>query len=76
MLSAEINTLTLDGARLERLTRNARPDLRPAFSPDGRQLAYNPMPHPERDRNEIIVMNADGSAPRRLAATEGETDTP
>lgn len=56
----------------------------PAWSPDGRRIAFVSG----RDRNgeicfhecstsgEIYVMNADGSAPVRLTADEGDDDSP
>jgi Tol biopolymer transport system component len=43
-------------------------DLRPRFSPDGRHIVFTSR----RDRDyEIYVMNADGSAPRRLTRSRG-----
>ena len=50
------------GAR--RLTSNPAIDASPAWSPDGRRIAFSST---RDDRNgEIYVMNADGTAPTRL----------
>jgi Tol biopolymer transport system component/DNA-binding winged helix-turn-helix (wHTH) protein len=48
---------------LVRLTNNSAMDLRPVWSPDGRRIAFSS----NRDgKNEIYVMDADGSNVRRL----------
>jgi Tol biopolymer transport system component len=59
----EIYVVNADGSRLRRLTHRQGGDSRPAWSPDGRHIAFRSM----RDGNpEIYVMNADGSGQRNL----------
>ncbi len=55
----EIWVAHADGSRPQRLTRSPGPDLSPAWSADGRQLAWS------RDR-EIWTMRADGGGKRRV----------
>ena len=55
--------MNADGSGLTRLTDNLADDRFPAWSPDGRRMAFTS----DRDGNkEIYVMNADGSAQTRL----------
>jgi TolB protein len=71
----EIYAMDADGSNARNLTRNPLNDGRDgglAWSPDGRRIAFGT----NRDRNpsrrgqaEIYVMNADGSALRRLTRT-------
>jgi TolB protein len=67
-----------DGLGLRKLSRSPRNDYDPAWSPDGRMIAFqgrrDPPPESERDacplrrceRQEIYVVDADGSRLRRL----------
>ena len=57
----EIYVARADGSRVQRLTRSPGPDLSPAWSTGGKQLAWS------RDR-EIWTMRADGSGKRRVVA--------
>ena len=60
---AEIYVINADGSGKRRLTRNAGCDFGPAWSPDGRKIAFS------RGANlhqQVYVMNADGSGQRRL----------
>lgn len=53
---------------MTRLTANESLDAYPAWSPDGRRLAFTST----RDGNaEIYVMNADGSGQTRLTVNDG-----
>jgi TolB protein len=55
--------MNADGTGEQRLTDNASFDGRPAWSPDGRRIAFESNRDGER---EIYVMNADGSAQVRV----------
>ena len=69
----ELYTVDADGKDEKRLTSELAYDLHPAWSPDGKQIAFASG---RSGRQKIHVMNADGSAseeadrrrvPRRLA---------
>jgi len=61
----EIYLINADGSGLTRLTNSPGWDDQPAWSPDGRQLAFVS----DRDGDpEIFVMNADGSDLRQLTS--------
>jgi Tol biopolymer transport system component len=58
-----------DGTNLRRLTRNKAEDWFPAWSPDGKRIAFSS----NRDGNhEIYVMDADGSDQKRLTNNNAE----
>jgi dipeptidyl aminopeptidase/acylaminoacyl peptidase len=64
----EIYTVSPDGLGLTALTSNAVSDGAPAWSPDGRSIAFVSF----RDGNyEIYVMGADGTNPTRLTDDAG-----
>ncbi len=54
-----------DGSGQKRLTTNAATDYAPAFSPDGKKIAFVSR-RGEGNDEEIFVMNADGSRQRNL----------
>jgi Tol biopolymer transport system component len=60
----EIYTVDPDGSRLRRLTRDVRDDYAPAFSPDGRSIAFVRG----AERPELFLMGADGGGVKRLVA--------
>jgi len=65
--------MNADGGAPTRLTKNTAVDQSPAWSRDGRRIAFTS----DRDGNrEIYVMNADGSGQTRLTHDPAEDDTP
>ena len=62
-----------DSSSPRNLTQNPAKDVRPAWSPDGRRIAFVSL----RDGNsEIYVMNADGSGKRNLTRDRAKDDLP
>jgi TolB protein len=55
----EVFAMSGDGGRLRRLTRDRSSDLSPAWSPDGREIAY-------QSDSGISIIKADGRGSRRL----------
>jgi len=67
--NTDVYVINADGSGQRRLTRAPRDDFVPAWSPDGRKIAFVS----KRDGNaEIYVMNTDGSEQRNL--TRSPTD--
>jgi TolB protein len=70
----EIFVINADGSGLRRLTRNAAPDGRAAWSPDGRRIAFLSWRH--GTGADVFVMNADGSDQRNLTRKPGNEVDP
>jgi Tol biopolymer transport system component len=60
---SDIYVMNADGSGTRKLTHNARQNAEPAWSPDGRKIAFRSTRNGNRD---IYVMNADGSGKRNL----------
>jgi len=65
-----IYLITPDGRRSERLTDGATIDFRPAWSPDGRTIAYVAYPRTDADAMDsgVFVIATDGTGKRRVDA--------
>lgn len=71
--SADIYVINSDGNGETRLTTQAGLDVDPAWSPDGRRLAFTS----DRDGNrEIYLMKADGTSPARLTSEPASDHSP
>jgi Tol biopolymer transport system component/erythromycin esterase-like protein len=69
---SEIFTMRSDGSNLTRLTEDTARVNRPAWSPDGKHIAY--VRREWSTNLEIYVMNADGSDPFRLTYNLKDND--
>lgn len=64
----ELFSVDVDGSHELRLTNSAGLDWLPAWSPDGRRIAFT---HDDGDATRIYVMNADGTGRARVSAVPG-----
>jgi TolB protein len=64
----EIYLMKADGSSQTRLTNNPATDFQPAWSPDGKKIAFT-------SPAEVYVMNADGSSPTRLTYSRPDWDS-
>ena len=69
----EVYVMNADGSAQRNLTRNAAGDNSPAWSPDGRKLAFV---RKRAGNTEVYVMNADGSAQRNLTRNAAGDNSP
>lgn len=69
---AELYIADSDGANLRQLTDNGRSNYLPAWSPDGRQIAYVSGGRGGFDSHEIYVINADGSGDTNLTVNDAQ----
>jgi Tol biopolymer transport system component len=69
----EIYVMNADGTGITRLTNDAALDLYPAYSPDGRRIAFvSTRDHPDGTNNtDLYVMDADGTNVTRLTSQDG-----
>ena len=72
--SLEIYSMNPDGTGVSRLTDSPGVDYAPAWSPDGKRVAFVSVRH-DPD-GEIYVMNADGSGVQRVTVSEGVDGAP
>jgi TolB protein len=63
----------ITGNQIRQLTQTEGANENPTWSPDGRFLAFTST---RNKKSELFVMDADGSAPHRLADIPGSTFTP
>lgn len=69
MVTGEIYVMNAGGSNQTRVTNNQHPDGHPAFSPDGKRLAFVSRPRivgEELSSWNIYTMNADGSEVTRV----------
>ncbi len=64
--NGEIYLMNSDGKRVRRLTKHPQFDSSPAWSPNGKKIAYISFRGEPKPRPEIYVMNADGTNPINL----------
>jgi len=69
--NGEVYLLSADGATFVNLTDNPADDASPAWSPDGRKIAFS---SDRTGTHHIFLMNADGSGITQLTNGEFETD--
>jgi Tol biopolymer transport system component len=77
----EIYTINADGSEQTRLTNDPAIENMPAWSPDGKRIAFTSSRDATTDGNvgiyiEIYVMNADGSQPTRLTSNLAQDESP
>ena len=65
--SAEIYEINLDGSNRKKLTQNHFRDQSPNYSPDGNKIVFTSK---RTGKNEIFIMNADGTEVKQLTETE------
>ena len=69
----DVFLVDVTGNQIRQLTHGEGANENPAWSPDGRFLAFTST---RNQRAELFIMDADGSAPHRLADVPGNTTTP
>jgi Tol biopolymer transport system component len=70
--NAEIFVMNANGSGKTNLTRNAASDAEPAFSPDGKYIAFSSDRADAQGQSDIWKMGADGSNPTRLTVPTTE----
>ena len=75
--NSEVFVANSDGSDEKNLTNNPAFDGWPAWSPDGRRIAFASNRNEENHQiYNIYVMNADGTSPQMIAATAGRGTAP
>jgi TolB protein len=69
---SEICVVRIDGSGFRQLTHNSVREFAPAWSPNGKWIAWDRAP----SFGDIWIMRADGTRKRRLAGTAGWDDAP
>jgi dipeptidyl aminopeptidase/acylaminoacyl peptidase len=69
-LGLEVCVMNADGSGQRNLTRHPANDFKPAWSPDGRRIAFVSDRH-DGGPFEVYVMNASGGDQRRVTRTKG-----
>lgn len=78
---SDIYTVNLSDSSLQRLTHDLYDDTKPAWSWDGRRIAFSSDRHsgkegPSYGRYDIFVMNADGSQMERITESKASDQSP
>src|SRR5216683_1141422 len=75
----QVFTVAADGGEPHQVTEGDFDHADPAWSPDGRALAFASARHDERDHDDasdIWIVDKEGGAPRRLTRTQGPAGQP
>jgi TolB protein len=65
--NVDVYVMNADGSQRVRLTTTAGGDFEPSWSPDSRKIAFSSQ---RNGREEIYIINADGTGEHRLHAAE------
>jgi Tol biopolymer transport system component len=68
--AGEVYSMNPDGTGIARLTESPRPDQDPAWSPDGKRIAFTSQRH-DTLGSELYIMDADGRNVTRLTNAAG-----
>jgi len=74
--NSDIYVMNADGSGIRRLTHKRTYDGEPAWSPDGRKIAFQSKRRVGGSSGEIYVMNADGSGKRNLTRNPAQDGSP